>query len=336
MDNDFKKYYEGGMSLMDQADFQCGIADGRPGMDESMLEAFMNECGKPEAEAGDMEAMVAKASFSKVAATLGLNVAGSDGHDKMRDRRYRILRWTSGIAAAMALVLTCSLAWMAFNVNQETEWVEMNVPYGETSELILADGTKLHLNSGSRVTYPTSFNGEERQIFVEGEVLAEVAKNPEQPFVVHTEDMDVRVLGTSFNLKSYMNSDCVEVFLIEGRVRCDVNAENCRNSITLNPGNVVQYERQSGEMNVTNAVTTNFKALKKSGSMHFFNLTLSDIAKDLERHFNTEIIIMDEALARTRYFALFTNGETLDEILAILNSDNEMDISRKSGKLYIR
>ncbi len=334
MDNDFKKYYEDGMSLMELADYQYGMADGQDELEKSMLEAFMNECDRHPEDSADVDFILAKASFSKVASTLGLKDVYS-AELRRRNRKYRMLKWATSVAAGIVLALTCSLSWIMLNPKPEAEWVEVSVPYGKTSELVLADGTKLFLSPGSRVTYPTVFTGDERKIFVEGEILAEVAKNPEQPFITHTEDMTVRVLGTTFNLKAYKNSDCVEVFLLEGKVQCDINAENCNNSITLNPGNVVQYDRLTGEMNITTAVTDDFGLLKKSGTMYFFNMTLADITKDLERRFNTEIVIVNEKLSGTKYFALFTNGESLDEILKILNSDKTMKISKISNKIYI-
>ncbi len=330
MDSEFKKYYEGDLSLMDQADFQCRISEGQKSMEESMLEAFMNECDKPEDEADGLEAMMAKVSFTKVASTLGLDNADIAARKK-NDRKYRILKWACGTAAGIIAVLACSLAFVLGNPDTETEWMEVCVPNGDKSELVLADGTKLHLNSGTRVTYPSAFGEGERRIFVEGEIFAEVTADSEHPFVVHTENMDVRVLGTTFNLRAYRNSDCVEVFLIEGKVQCEINDGN---SITMNLGNVVQYDRLTGETEIHNASTASFKP--GFASMHFFNLTLNDIAKELERRFNTEIVIMNEKLSQTEYFAIFSNGESLDEILFILNSDKTMNISKKSGKIYIR
>ncbi len=333
MENEFRKYYDGGLSLMEQADFQCRIIEDPKDLEESMLEAFMQECDNGHSN-DSTEILLAKASYTKVARTLGLKGSVSP-ETKSRDRKYIRLKWVSGIAAVIALALVCTLSWIMLNPKPEAEWMEVYVPYGQNSELVLADGTKLLLNAGSRVTYPSVFTGSERRIFVEGEAFAEVARNPEMPFVVKADDMDIRVLGTTFNIKSYRNSDCVEVFLIEGKVQCDINAENCRNSITLTPGNVVQYDRISGEMNIVNAKTSNFRESKEMGALHFFNLTLGDIAEDLERHFNTEIIILNEELSKTKYFALFTNGESLDEILAKLNSDGTMKISRESGIIYI-
>ena len=89
----------------------------------------------------------------------------------------------------------------------------------------LPDGTQLHLNSGSCITYPSVFTGKERRIFVEGEIFADVAKNPRKPFIIQSGEVGIRVLGTRFNFKSYANTDCSEVLLVEGSVRFDINAE---------------------------------------------------------------------------------------------------------------
>lgn len=323
------------MSSTEEAEFQRRLFQEEDSMEASMREAF-DDCFRDwytgDGGISGRERRFSDRSLSQLKSRLGL-----------RPDRYK---WAAGISASIAACLAAVLVSLIFRQGQSSEWVEMYVPDGASSELVLSDGTLLSLNSGTRVTYPKEFYGDSREIFIEGEVLAEVAKNPEMPFIVHSNALDITVLGTVFNLKSYSNSSCSEVVLLEGKVQCDIrNAVNSTedgttqrtsvNSITMMPGNVVQYDRPTGKIELINIRTEDYKSFRDSGSFHFYNLTLEDISKDLERKFSKQIVIGSETLAQTRFFALFTNGESLSQILNYLNSDRSMTISERNGIIYI-
>lgn len=217
----------------------------------------------------------------------------------------------------------------------EVEWFEKQVPYGEIASLTLPDGTHLHLNSGSRITYPSAFTGKERRIFVDGEIFADVAKDPHKPFIIRSGDVGIRVLGTKFNFKSYTNTDCIELLLVDGAVQFDIDTDTRKQQLRMEPGDLVLYDRVSNDINLSTFQPEHFKSFADNRAIHFFNLRMHDIALDLERLFGTRIVILDEALAQTRYFAYFTNNETLDQILSAINSDRKMKISRRDGVVYL-
>lgn len=102
---------------------------------------------------------------------------------------------------------------------EETEeYNQIIVPKGRRSMIVLADNSKIWINSGSKVIYPRAFKGEKRQIFVEGEVYLKVARNEEKPFIVNTSAFEVEVLGTAFNVAAYKGSTEAAVVLVEGAV----------------------------------------------------------------------------------------------------------------------
>ena len=86
----------------------------------------------------------------------------------------------------LVVPLLCAVWLLYADRKPEAEWLEQQVPYGEMASLTLPDGTQLHLNSGSRITYPSAFTGKERRIFVEGEIFADVAKDPRKPFIIQS------------------------------------------------------------------------------------------------------------------------------------------------------
>jgi len=104
------------------------------------------------------------------------------------------------------------------NNPDEAKMNEMVIPYGKKSQLILDDGTKVWLNAGSKLAFPTKFKGEKREVFLEGEAYFEVKHNPNAPFFVHTGEIAVKVLGTKFNISAYQTDQLIETVLIEGKV----------------------------------------------------------------------------------------------------------------------
>lgn len=254
---------------------------------------------------------------------------------KRRSRMEKIGLWMIRIAACVMLPVLGAFVYNNLSVPEQAEWLELKVPNGQTEELVLSDGTSLHLNAGSRITYPSKFIGSERRIFIEGEVFAEVAENPDKPFYIASGDVDVKVLGTTFNLKAYDNTECVELLLLEGKVQMDITAHNRTKQLIIHNGEMLQYDRKSGEIDLKDFNPLRYKGFHEDGSIHFFNLRLSDITSDLERLFGSKIVLLDESLADTRYFAWFTNNENLDQILQSINVDGKMKFDRRDGVIYI-
>lgn len=241
----------------------------------------------------------------------------------------RIVRF----AAAAALLVAALVPYLRPAV--QTEWHEIYVAQGETREITLSDGTQLWLNSGSRVFYPERFDGRERRIRIDGEVFADVAKDRRHPFIVSASDVEVRVLGTQFSLKSYAENPNIEVALIEGSVAMRAGNPGKSVDYTLTPGDMIRYNRTSGSLETYRIDTETYGSWHSNRNLCFVNQTLGDIATDLERRFNVKIIIEGSELADAQYYASFINNESLDRILRALNSNDNMRISRINGTIII-
>ena len=287
---------------------------------ETIMNEFMSE-----------DSQMSKEAFKDVCARLGVGLG--------LGRRRRLVRkafcWISRVAACVVLLLAGALSYKYLFPDEIVQWRELKVPVGQIGELQLADGTVLQLNAGSRVTYPTEFIGNERRIFIEGEIYAEVSSDSEKPFIIETGDVDVKVLGTTFNFKSYDNTECVELLLLEGAVEVDIDINGKNRQMNLQPDEMIQYDRKTGHVDINTFNPFSFRSFHENKSIHFFNLRLSDIMSDLERLFGTKLILLDESLADTRYFALFTNNESLDQILNGVNIEGKMKFIRKDGVIYI-
>lgn len=244
-------------------------------------------------------------------------------------------------AAVAALLVVIPLTYKAgVNTGEERiaaiEWVEVSVPFGEKQTVTLADGTTLHLNSGSRLTYPATFSGDNRTVFMDGEAYLDVAKDPEHPFVIKSQGIDIKVLGTSFNFKNFAQERTSELLLVEGSVETSISGHNETRLVRLKPGDRMLYNRENDKLDVTRFTPSGYKAFYEDNSLHFYDMEMSDIALDLSRRFNCEIVVLDENLASRRYFSIFTNNETLDQILAVMSSDGKMSVRRTGKTIYLQ
>lgn len=318
-----RKYFSGQLSSNEEAQVQNWLLDHSDEAEVTQaLELIMSEYN------GEDYQRSAEA-FASVCSRLELDVA------KRRHRMRKIIHWVSGVAVCLLLPLLGAAAYGLLVPQKQTQWEEIKIPGGQTGELLLSDGTHLYLNAGSRITYPKEFLSNERRIFIEGEVYAEVAKDEERPFYIASGDVDIKVLGTTFNFKSYDNLDCVELLLLEGSVEMDIRSNGKSRQMLLNPGEMVQYDRETGDIAFKEFNPLSFRAFHENRAIHFFNLRFSDIMADLERIFSTKLVLLDESLADTKYFALFTNNESLDQILSGIDIDRKMKFVKKDGVIYI-
>jgi transmembrane sensor len=214
-----------------------------------------------------------------------------------------------------------------------SNYIRLLVPYGKRSCLLLPDGTKLWINSGTEVRFTNSMMGKERQIFVDGEIYIEVAHNPRRPFYVRTSDMNVRVYGTKFNVTSYHSDKIKRVALIEGRISVCSNKVKS-NVVMLLPNQ--EYAQSNNGFSVRKVNATDFMSWK-NGLWIFTNEELSSIALRLSRYYGKPIEcaanISDKSC--TGKLVLFddvhTTMETIAEILSVrcLSINNKIYIKSK-------
>lgn len=210
-------------------------------------------------------------------------------------------------------------------------WTEVCTDYGEISELILPDSSRVWINSGSRILYPEEFIGYERKIYLSGEIYIEVEKDPLHPFIVNAGGTEIRVTGTKFNVKAYQEDGTVTTTLMEGGVT--VGIPGC-DTVALLPGKSLLYDRIKEELDMFQVNLDSYPAWFK-GEFNAYHMTLSQIAKDLERRFGVKIVIKDPEIAEEIYYASFVRGEDADRILSALNIDGNYNVKREGNYIEI-
>ena len=199
---------------------------------------------------------------------------------------------------------------------------QMEVPLGSQTKVVLPDGSVVCLNSGSVLKYDPAFvRNKNREVYLVGEGYFEVHKNTEKPFIVHTEDLNIKVLGTVFNIRAYKEEPNIEVALVEGKVNVFSQSEE-KGNIVLRPNQRAVYDKKTRVL-FSDAVDAEAKALWTTGRLSFVNESLADIMKDVERRYNVHIIIEAESMKTEIFSGSISSKLSLDEILDYLDVDDK-------------
>lgn len=228
------------------------------------------------------------------------------------------------------------LTYSKIKNQQELVYNTLTIPYGKHFEISLSDGTKVYLNSGSSLKYPVNFiHGEERKVFLNGEAYFDVEKDAKHPFIVNSGEMNVRVLGTEFNLSSYPEDKNIKTVLVEGSVSV-YNAEDAYTgslSTKLNPGFKASFNKRSKTVSVKKA-DLDMETAWVNGKIIFRRTLFSDIIKKLERQYNVSIENNNPEIGNQRFAASFDN-ETIEEVLESFNTNFNIDYTIKENKIII-
>lgn len=165
---------------------------------------------------------------------------------------------------------------------------QMIVPYGKRSYITLSEGSKVWLNSGSKLIFPPTFKGKTREVFLEGEALFDIAKNPEKPFFVKTGMFSMKVYGTRFNLQAYKQDDDYNVVLIEGSVSMKVN-DGQPKEVFLAPNQKASLTKGQELFEITNVENAEIYSTWVDGYLTFTNEEVGILLKRVSRYYNVQI-----------------------------------------------
>ena len=202
------------------------------------------------------------------------------------------------------------------------------VPKGCEYYVELSDGTKVWLNAASELSYPVSFNAVERDVELRGEAYFEVTKS-EVPFVVKTGNMDVRVLGTAFNVMAYADESDVEVTLEEGSVRIHADDKEA----LLSPGQQAVFEK-TGSILQVKKVDTEIYTGWRSGEFLFEGESLERVGRKLARWYDMEIVV-DSVLRHRSLNGSLKRYESIREFLDVLELTNEVKVNYREDRVEI-
>jgi len=178
---------------------------------------------------------------------------------------------------------------------------QMIVPYGKRSFITLSEGTKVWLNSGSKLIFPPAFKGKTREVVLEGEAFFDVAHNVEKPFYVKTDVFRMKVYGTKFNIQAYRQDKDYNIVLVEGKVSMNSNSDLQAKEVFLAPNQKASIIKGDEKIEVTMVENTNIYTAWVDGYLTFSNEELPVLLERVSRYYNAEIEIDPNANIETIY-----------------------------------
>ncbi|WP_367865350.1 FecR family protein [Pedobacter sp. WC2423] len=272
-----------------------------------------------------------------------------------RSAIQRFRQWYS-IAAIFLFGLCTFLVYQFFNANTQADkgtpiaWKKTYTPTRQTTALVLADGSKVTLNAKSEIKYPISFKGRTREVYLSGEAFFEVEKDHRHPFIVHTKNISIKVLGTTFDVKSYNDEHATETTLLTGKVEITLNKRPGKH-ILLNPTDkFILLHAVDNSMKHLNGDIYSIKPMTyykddkntiletswMSNRLLFRNETFFLLSQRLSRWYDVTFVFESDKLKDAKFTGEFER-ETLPEALKALQvvTPFEYKIQGKTIYLYV-
>lgn len=205
------------------------------------------------------------------------------------------------------------------------------VPQGQTYKLALADGTNVMLNAKSELTFPSEFDTDRREVFLKGEAFFQVTHNEKAPFIVHTDQLDVQVLGTTFNVSGYNNENMLKVTLVEGSIRIHQQGD----SVKIRPNEQYNYNKNTREKRVQTVDTELFTSWVNDEYI-FKDTTLDEIFNRINHWYMFDVTYESPSLKEKRFFLTIGRDASLDQIIQIINSTEEVCIEKKDNHIVVK
>ena len=224
-----------------------------------------------------------------------------------------------------------SLEYSLSSLSRMPEWHTLQVPRGGEYKIVLDDGTEIWLNSASELKYPAHFVGNERRVCLVGEAYFQVARNEAAPFIVETRDMDVKVLGTSFNVSAYEDEENSHATLVEGRVEVDdkINGEK----VTLTPGE--QALLQGKEM-VVREVNTKLYSMWRLDRFTFASEDMEGVIRKLSRWYNVNFFFSNSSMKQKRFTGSLPKYSDISQVLKMIEMTTDIKFQVKGNTIIIQ
>lgn len=247
-------------------------------------------------------------------------------------KRKTLQLWLSRVAVILLLFLSIgSSIYYYSKIEKETKEMIFTVDKGQKANVTLPDGTKVWVNSNSELRYTFRMSSNERILHLNGEAYFEVAPDTESPFTVYLDGLSVTALGTSFNIKSYEDEVRTSVILINGKV--GVNTQSSRD--ILLPDERIIYDKSTGKMSKSKMDNALSYTHWRDNILVFEAETFDNIARILERYYNTKIVFESESLKKHR-FTGSPGNTSLESILQILSLTSPLSYELRDSTIILR
>lgn len=207
----------------------------------------------------------------------------------------------------------------------------LTVPVGGEYHFTMADGTRIWVNSSSEVRFPDHFSGEKREIYIEGEVYLEVARDEEHPFIVHTGENQVQVLGTKFNLTAYPEEPKVVTTLVEG----SVVFKNISSGVRLKPGEQSTLDKETNKLE-KQKVDVSVYTSWVTGTFEYERMPLSDISRQLSRWYDVQFVFEAQEFRNHPFTGIVKRDQSLEDVLSIIGKTTNIRFEISERTIIIK
>jgi len=243
----------------------------------------------------------------------------------------RISPWKTwmGVAAAVLLLGT---TYFVFNPNSgdPVEFITIETQADEIKEIELADGTKVWVNENSTFTYPNKFINYKRNVTLKGLAFFDVAKDKKKPFNIVTEDVNVKVLGTSFSVRNYVAEHNVEVVVKTGKVQ--MLPRNNNNRAVLRANDKGTFNKDSEKLMVSKTKSLNELSWQNK-TLVFDDTKLTQVLSDVENHFGVALNLKNSNITDCPFNSIFKD-KTLQEVLDAISKSLKIDLVKTDDFVY--
>lgn len=253
--------------------------------------------------------------------------AAKNNHSK---KVIQLWRWAASIAAILVVGLV-SVVLLNTQPEASNNMVTFKVPLGSRSEVMLADGSHVVLNSGSEITYPGTFNSKQREVTLTGEAFFKVKSDKAHPFIVKTSDFDVHVTGTQFNVCSYNDNNYSSLILSEGKVGIKFSGND--EVVDISPGEQLNMNRENLKYHISETEVETAIAWK-DGEFSFKEIAFPELIKRLERWYDVSLVYSAPELKKMEYSGRFKNQETIWQVLDALKLTTPIDYKKQGFREF--
>lgn len=302
--------------------------------EERTLEEWLHESPENKkrlfSEKDIWDSYACRADLKNYQADIELGLLKSRLSETTPSRKLNLFR---ALQVAAVLLVVFGLGWASrYYMGISKKPVEISdkvicVPKGQVNQVFLADGTRIWVNSQSKVTLPSVFASNERVVKLSGEAFFEVARDANRPFRVEVKGQQIEVLGTSFNVRAYPNQKEIQTTLSSGKVQLVAGNQRA----TLEPGEQSSFNQETNQLVIHKVNPINFNSWKE-GRFEFQNEDLVEVFKVVERWYDVEIKYKEKDFKGMRFSGVIKRNKDVQHFLNLLNHSipiqykNDLDV----------
>lgn len=221
----------------------------------------------------------------------------------------------------------------SFFSEDEVEWFSTYIPKGEKRQLLLQDGSKIWVNANSTIAYPSNFNKKNRHVKLSGEGFFEITKDQSSPFTVEIDGLEIKVLGTTFNARSYEKDEDICVVLKEGLIKVSERIKDAP-EYYIQPGEMMVYSKANKEIEISQPDATSPFSDWRNDRFVFRNTSLKEVLHILENRYNYTFQVEDTTLYEYTYMLSFQQ-QTLEQVIKDMERITPVSFKKQKNETFL-